>query len=142
MAKSNTASVSRETPSRCAMPVIGRRTKPQGRRLAHGAILEMGRFGRVHTDWACSVQGSWPHGHNVLDTPLQAGECLCSRSDCAFLMYKMFIARRTRIAKGTGSRLEIGQPSPLGRFPKLAAQVSHRTEGRQQQKVDIARLRG
>ena len=92
------------------------------------------------TDWAYSVQGCWRHGRNILDTPLQAGECLCSRSDCAFLMYKMFVARRTRMEKGAGSRLEIGQPSPVGSFPTLAAQVSHRTGCRQQQKVDIPRL--
>ena len=29
------------------------------------------------TDWAHSVQGYWPHGHSVLDTPLQAGERVC-----------------------------------------------------------------
>ena len=86
-----------------------------------------GPYWAVLTDWACSVQGCWPHGRNVLliDTPLQFGECLCSRGDSAFIMYKLFVAHRRKLAKGSGLRLEIGQPSSLGHFPTLAPQVSH-----------------
>ena len=56
------------------------------------------------TDWAYSVQGCWPHGRNVVDTPLQARECLGSRSGYAFIMYKLFVARQRKLAKGSGSR--------------------------------------
>ena len=76
------------------------------------------------TDWAFSIQGCWSNGRNIVDTPLQAGECLCSRSDCAFVMYRLSVHRRRKLAEGSGSRLVIGQPSTLGRFPTLAGQVS------------------
>ncbi|CAN0395923.1 unnamed protein product [Ascophyllum nodosum] len=48
---------------------------------------------------------------------------VCYASDCAFAMYRLFVHRRRKLAEGSGSCLEIGQPSPLGRFPTLAGQV-------------------
>ena len=92
-----------------------------------------GPFWAGLTDWAHSVQDCWPHERNMLDNPLQAGECVCSRTDCASNMYKLFLGRRRRLVEGTGRRLEIGQPSPLGRFPTLPAQVSQCTQCSQQQ---------
>ena len=72
------------------------------------------------TDWAFSIQGCSSHGRNIVDTPLQAEECLCSRSDWSFVMYRLFVHRRRKLAEGSGSRLEIGQPSPLdGAFPNI-----------------------
>ena len=41
------------------------------------------------TDWTHSAQGCRPHGHNVLDTPLQAGECVCSRTDCGYVFHNL-----------------------------------------------------
>ena len=40
------------------------------------------------TDWAHGVQGYWPHGHSVLNTLLQGGECVCSRTDCGYVFLK------------------------------------------------------
>ena len=68
------------------------------------------------TDWVHSVQGCWSHERNELDTALQARECVCSRNDCAFNMYNVILDRRRKLVERTGRRLEIGQPSPLGRF--------------------------
>ena len=48
--------------------------------------------------WAHSVQDCWPHERNLLDTPLQAGECVCSRTDCASNMYILFLDRRRKLA--------------------------------------------
>ena len=40
-------------------------------------------------DQAHNVQGGWPHGHSVLETPLRAGECVCSRTDCGYVFHNM-----------------------------------------------------
>ena len=103
------ASASMEALSECALHVIVRRTTLQRCLLNHGGMLEMGRIGQ---SWRTgrSVQDCWPHERNLLDTPLQTEECVCSRTDCASSMYKMFFVRRRKLVEGTGRRLEIGQP--------------------------------
>ena len=82
------------------------------------------------TDWAHSVEGFWPHERNMLEKPLQAEECVCSRTDCASNMYMLFLDRKRKLVEGTRSRLEIGQPSPAGAFPYIicAGQLVYRVQ--------------
>ena len=73
-------------PSKCALRMIVRRTTLQRCLFHHGGILEIWA-GLI--DWAHSVQGCWPHRRNVLDTPLQAGECVCSRAGCGYIFHNL-----------------------------------------------------
>ena len=82
-----------------------------------------GSYWQSLADWAKSLQGSWIHSRNVLHSPLEAGECVCTRTDCVWYMYKRFHCGRKKREEGSKARMGVGQPSPLGRFPTLASQV-------------------
>lgn len=71
-----------------------------------------------------SVQGRWEHGRDIQQTPLKAGECACTHTDCALSMPRASEDRRKKLVKGSKARMEVGQPSSLGRFPTLVSQVS------------------
>ena len=57
--------------------------------------------------------------------PLLVGECICCRADCVAGMYHVFKWRRQKQESG-GRKMELGQPSPLSRYPSTGTQVSQK----------------
>ena len=59
-------------------------------------------------DWAHSVRVCWAHGRNVLDNPLQAVKCVCSRTGCGYTFHNLGVdfVRLARNAPYSGTPQE------------------------------------
>ena len=75
-------------------------------------------------EWAATIGEGWAHKRNLQDEPLQVGECICRRSDCVAGLYGTFKQHLLREEEGSvGAAMEIGQTSPMGRYPSTGPQV-------------------
>lgn len=74
-------------------------------------------------EWEAAAAGTWPHRRDLLQEPLQANECICSRVDCVSGLYSKFRKQRAAAAGGSSSLMETGQRALLGRYPSLPQQV-------------------
>ena len=75
-------------------------------------------------EWAATIGEGWAHKRNLQAEPLQVGECICRRSDCVAGLYGTFKQHLLREEKGSvGAAMEIGQTSPMGRYPSTGPQV-------------------
>ena len=72
--------------------------------------------------WSTKVGAAWTHRRDLVQDPLKVGECICSRTDCVLRMYQTFKSRRRKDENG-GNKMELGQPSPMGRYPSTHSQV-------------------
>ncbi|CAM9781520.1 unnamed protein product, partial [Ectocarpus sp. 6 AP-2014] len=66
------------------------------------------------------VGSGWRHDRDLQQNPLRVGECTCSRTDCVLGLYKKYVWRRQREEKGPLHKMEVGQRSPMGRYPRRA----------------------
>lgn len=73
-------------------------------------------------EWSSTVGVGWKHARDLQEDPLTVGECICARSDCVVGMYKLFKSHRQKHESG-GRKMELGQPSPLSRYPSTGSQV-------------------
>lgn len=73
-------------------------------------------------EWASTVGVGWKHARDLQQDPLTVGDCICSRSDCVAGMYSVFKWHRRKQESG-GRKMELGQPSPMGRYPSTGSQV-------------------
>ncbi|CAM9246785.1 unnamed protein product, partial [Laminaria digitata] len=55
--------------------------------------------------------------------PFVVGECICCRSDCVAGLYHNFKQRNEKEDKGSLTKMEAGQSSPMGRYPSTIFQV-------------------
>ena len=75
--------------------------------------------------WSSTVGEEWKHARNIQQDPLMVGECICCRADCVAGMYHVFKWCRQKQESG-GRTMELGQPSPLSRYPSTGIQVSQK----------------
>ncbi|CAM9891246.1 unnamed protein product, partial [Pylaiella littoralis] len=74
-------------------------------------------------EWEAAAAGTWPYRRDLLQEPLRANECICSRVDCVSELYSKFRKRRAAAAGGSSSLMETGQRALLGPYPSLPQQV-------------------
>lgn len=75
-------------------------------------------------EWAATAVGdAWVHERDLLQDPLQAGECICCRPDCVGNLFEMFKLRLKKQARGSLGAMVVGQSSPMGRYPSTGGQV-------------------
>jgi hypothetical protein len=91
--------------------------------------LHVGRgvFWESLSAWEQTVMenNDWPHQRNLITQPLQPGECVCMRLDCALSMfrkYKKSELRKSGFRHGGAYGASLGR-SPLQRYPTLRPQL-------------------
>ena len=73
-------------------------------------------------EWSAKLGEAWPHSRDLVHDPLRVGECICARQDCVWRMYSVFKWHRQKRESG-GRKMELGQPSRMGRYPSTHSQV-------------------
>ncbi|CAM9259984.1 unnamed protein product [Scytosiphon promiscuus] len=74
-------------------------------------------------EWSTTVSMAWTHKRDLRQDPFKVGECICCRPDCVAAMYKVFKTNILKQETGSLGRMEIGQASPMGRYPSTSPQV-------------------
>ena len=64
----------------------------------------------------------WKHARDLQEDPLKVGECICCRADCVARIYSVFKWHLRKPEIGW-RKMELGQPSPMGRYPSTGSQV-------------------